>query len=125
LKLAGENQSIQKNKPFLKLLCPLQISHGKVHTTTDVSLTIFILWLNSPKWTRVSSVTRFLDHTQQRTTVGRIPLDDWSARRIDLYSQQTDIHALGGTRTYNLSRRAAADLHRRPRGHWDHLSLTL
>ena len=37
-------------------------------------------------------------HTQRRTTVGRTPLDEWSARRTDLYlhhtqhSQQTDIH---------------------------------
>ena len=27
----------------------------------------------------------FLDHTQRRTTVGRIPLDERSARRRDLY----------------------------------------
>ena len=26
----------------------------------------------------------FLDHTQRRTTVGRTPLDEWSARRRDL-----------------------------------------
>jgi hypothetical protein len=33
--------------------------------------------------------------------------------------QQTNIHAPGGIRNNNLSRRAAADLRRRPRGHWD------
>jgi len=27
----------------------------------------------------------FLDHAQRRTTVGRTPLDEWSARRRDLY----------------------------------------
>jgi hypothetical protein len=27
----------------------------------------------------------FLDHTQTHTTLGRIPLDEWSARRRDLY----------------------------------------
>jgi hypothetical protein len=32
-----------------------------------------------------SSVLRFLDHTQWRTTVGRTPLDEWSARRRELY----------------------------------------
>jgi len=31
---------------------------------------------------------RFLDHTQRRTTVGRTPLDEWPARRRDLYLQQ-------------------------------------
>jgi len=34
-------------------------------------------------------------------------------------SQQTNIHAPGGIRTHDLSRRAAADLLLRPRGHWD------
>jgi len=28
----------------------------------------------------------FLDHTQRRSTVGRTPLDERSARRRDLYS---------------------------------------
>jgi hypothetical protein len=31
------------------------------------------------------SFTRFLYHTQRPTTVGRTPLDEWSARRRDLY----------------------------------------
>jgi len=35
------------------------------------------------------------------------------------HSQQTDIHAPGGIRNHNLSRRAAADLRLRQRGHWD------
>ena len=35
------------------------------------------------------------------------------------HSQQTDIHAAGGIRTHDLSRRAAADLRLRPRGQWD------
>jgi hypothetical protein len=35
------------------------------------------------------------------------------------HSQRTDIHAPGGIRTHNLSRRAAADLSLRPRGRWD------
>ena len=33
--------------------------------------------------------------------------------------QQTNIHAPGRIRTHDLSRRAAADLRLRPRGHWD------
>ena len=65
----------------------------------------------------------FLDHTQRSTTVGRPPLDEWSACRRDLYltthSQQTNIHVPGGIRTHDLSRRAAADLRLRPHGYWD------
>ena len=32
------------------------------------------------------------DHTQRRTTVGRTPLDEWSARRRDLYLTTHDTH---------------------------------
>jgi len=34
----------------------------------------------------------FLDHTQRRSTVGRIPLDEWSARRRDFYLTTQDNH---------------------------------
>ena len=34
----------------------------------------------------------FLDHTQRRTTVGRTPLGEWSARRRDLYLTTHDTH---------------------------------
>ena len=40
---------------------------------------------SSPQWARASSFTRFLDHIQRRNTVGRTPLDEWSARHRDLY----------------------------------------
>jgi hypothetical protein len=40
-------------------------------------------------------------------------------------SQQTGIHAPGGIRTHNLSRRAAADLRLRRRSHWSRLSTKL
>jgi len=34
---------------------------------------IVCFWRNSLRWARAPSFTRFLDHTQQRTTVGRTP----------------------------------------------------
>jgi hypothetical protein len=49
-------------------------------------------WRHSPKWARPSSFTRFLDHTQRRKTVGRTPLDEWSARRWDLYLTTHNTH---------------------------------
>ena len=61
------------------------------------------------------SFMRFLDHTQRRTTVSSTPLDEWSARRGDLYlkthntQKETDIHPPGEIRTHNLSKRTAAD----------------
>jgi hypothetical protein len=85
-------------------------------------LYFFFLWHNSPQWARVSSIMRFLYHTQRRTTVSRTPLDEWSARRRDLSTCQhttrtTNIHTPGGIWTHILNRRAAADQRLRPRGH--------
>ena len=67
----------------------------------------------------------FLHHTQRHTTVGRTPMDEWSSSSQrplpdnTQHSQKTNIHAHGGIRTHDLSRRAAADLRLRPRGCWD------
>jgi hypothetical protein len=47
--------------------------------------TFFLLWRCDPMRVMASSFLRVLDHTQRRTTVDRIPLDKWSARRRDLY----------------------------------------
>ena len=62
--------------------------------------------------------------TLKHTTVGSTPLDERSARRTNLYltthnTHNRNIHASGGIRTHNLSRRAAAVPRFRPRGHWD------
>jgi hypothetical protein len=70
-----------------------------------------------------------LDNTQTHTTVGRTPLDEGSAPRRDLYlTTQTlykrKIHASGGIRTHDPSKRSAADLRLRPRGHWVWVTLS-
>jgi hypothetical protein len=39
-----------------------------------------------------SSFMRFLDYTQRRATGGRTPLDEWSARRRDLYLTTHNTH---------------------------------
>jgi hypothetical protein len=64
-----------------------------------------------------------LDHTQAHTTVGRTPLDEGSARRRDLYLTKqtlykTNIYSTYGIGTHDPSKRSAADLRLRPRGHW-------
>jgi len=87
----------------------------------------FFLWRCDPTWIMASLFLRFLDHAQRCTTVGRTPLDEWSAHRRDLYltpdstqhPQQTNIHAPGGIWIHDLSRQAAAHLHLRQHGHWD------
>ena len=64
--------------------------------------------------------------TLRHTTLGRTPLDEWSVRRRDLYltthnTHKTDIHAPGGIRTRNPSKREAAGPCLTPRGHWNRL----
>ena len=53
---------------------------------------LFVFWRDSPQWARASSFTRFLDHTQRRTTAGRTPLNKWSDRRRDLYLTTHNTH---------------------------------
>jgi hypothetical protein len=52
----------------------------------------FLLWRCDPTRVMATSSLRFLDHTLRRTTVGRTPLDEWSARRRDLYLTTHDTH---------------------------------
>jgi len=62
----------------------------------------------SPQWAMASSLSKLYNHTRKR------PLPD----KIQ-HSQNTGIHAPGGIRTRNPSKRAAAaNPCLRPRGHW-------
>ena len=65
-----------------------------------------------PQWARTSSSTRFLDHTQRLTKVGRTPLYGWSFRRRDLYltthnnhNQQTSMPPVGFEPTFSTCER--------------------
>ena len=58
---------------------------------------------------------RFLDHTQRRITVGRTPLDEWSARLRDLYltthntnNRQTSMSPVGFEPTISAGERPQA-----------------
>ena len=52
----------------------------------------FFLWRCDSTRAMASSFLRFLDHTQRRITVRRTPLDEWSARRRDLYLTTLTTH---------------------------------
>ena len=57
-------------------------------------------------------------------TLRRIPLEEWSACRRNLYlttqhSQETDVNAPRGIRARSPTKRQAADPRLRPRGQWD------
>ena len=50
------------------------------------------LWRCGQTRVKASSFFRLVDHTQRRSTVGRTPLDVWSARRRDLYLTTHNTH---------------------------------
>ena len=47
---------------------------------------------DSPQWARAFSFKMFLDHTQRRTKFGTNTLDEWLARRRDLYLTAHNTH---------------------------------
>jgi len=100
------------------------------HNSWRIRVCIMLVFRTTArKWARASSFTRFLDHTQRRIRFGRTSLDEWSARRRDLYltthnthNRQTSMPPVGfeptisaGERpqTYALDR-AATDIHQTP-----------
>ena len=73
--------SVQKSCPHLMIFLFLSIEknitpccYGAPFVSPNLLFVGFCR--NSPQWARASSFTRFLDHTQRRTTVGRTPLDE-------------------------------------------------
>ena len=70
----------------------IQAHKGNVCYSRDFSFTFFLLWRFDPRRVMASSFLRFLDHTQRRTTVGRTPLDEWSARLRELYLTTYNTH---------------------------------
>jgi len=77
-----------------------------------ITLQYMCLWRERPRWATASSFTRFLVHTQRRTTVSRTPLDEWSARRRDLYltthnthNRQASMHPVGFEPTFSAGKR--------------------
>ena len=59
-------------------------------------------------------------HQNLKYPFGRVINTSWRTLPDNTQQyEQINIHALGGIRTHNHSRRAAAHLRLRPRGHWD------
>jgi len=67
-----------------------------MHRLLWLRILFLVGWLVSgataPQWAMASSFTRFLDHTQRRTTVRRTPLDEWSDCSRDLYQTKHNTH---------------------------------
>ena len=82
------------------------------NSSKNLILTFFFIWPNSPQWARAPSSPRFLHHTQRSTTIVRTPLDEWSARRRDLYltthntnNRQTSLPPVGFEPTISAGKR--------------------
>jgi hypothetical protein len=93
----------------------VQLRDYQLFTKSSVAWSWFLsfFWSNSSQCATTTSFTRFLDHTQRRTTVGRTLRDEWSARRRDLYLTTHNTTPVG------IQTQAAAELRLRPRGYWD------
>jgi len=85
--------------------------HMKQHFLTPKRLPFLFLRCD-PVRGMASSFMRFLDHTRRRTTVRRTPLDEWSARRRDLYltthnthKRQTSMPPAGFEPTFSVGER--------------------
>jgi len=66
--------------------------HMDLHNNLNTAQHIFISEATALRWAMASLFARFLDHTQRRTTVGRTPLDEWSALSRNLYLTTHNIH---------------------------------
>jgi hypothetical protein len=91
-------------------------------------LTIRTLWFffcgASARCLAVVPTYRGFASTLRHTTLGRIPLDEWSARQRPLpdntqHSQNKTLYDPSGILTRNPSKRVAVKPSLRQRGHWD------
>ena len=71
------------NPIVVKYIIPYHVIYRIIYIYIYIYF-FFFLWRCDPTRVMATSFLRFLDHTQRRTTVGRTPLDEWSARRRDL-----------------------------------------
>ena len=75
--------------PICYLLALLGAHHFLHVSRIRVKLLTFRLLMS---YTMEHPFLMFLDHTRRRSTVGRTPLDEWSARRGDLCLKTHDTH---------------------------------
>ena len=87
---------------------------------------VFFLWRCGPTRAMVPSFLRTLGHTQRRITVDRTPLDEWSARRRDLYLTTHNTHNRHYLTTHNAHNRHLPDNTQpsQQTSTWQHTTLT-
>ena len=82
-----------------QLSCNCALAHARfeivyiyIYTYIYIYIYTYFLWRCDPKRVMASSFLRFLDHTHRSITIGRTPLDKWSARCRDLYLTKHNTH---------------------------------
>ena len=70
----------------------IHITSVQIEIFSTIYFYLYFMWRCGPTRATASTFLRFLDHTQRRITVGRTPLDEWSARRRDLYLTTHNTH---------------------------------
>jgi len=81
---------ICRSLPSARSCTPKVMVHAKYIYFKKIFFSFF--WRCDPMRVIASSFMRFLDHTQQRTTVGGTPLDEWTACRWNLYLTTHNTH---------------------------------
>jgi hypothetical protein len=99
----------------------LPVLHGFIKRTShpSIQLLFFISFTGAYSRGRTFGLPFrgfFITHIQ---THGKTPLDEWSARRRDLYLHRTTQQTSMPRADFEPANQAAADLRLKPRGHWD------
>jgi len=89
---AFHRQIFKPNTSLMRVKCAALCKPARLSFLNKAWHTFLSFGTTAPQWTRASSFTRYLDHTRRRTTVGRTPLDEWLARRRDLYLTSHNTH---------------------------------
>jgi len=77
---------------YIRVLSGFELPWVTGCPTWSFSFVCLFVFDATPQWTRASLFTRFLDHTQRRTTVVRTPVDEWLTLRRDLYLTTHNTH---------------------------------
>jgi len=86
-----------------------------------VQISLFFFWLmaqQSPVGQGLLNIEALRSHPDTPHSVGLLWTKETLPENTQL-SQETDIHAAGGIRRQNPSKKGVADPRIRPRGHWD------
>ena len=95
------------------------------------SVFFFFYGSKIPSWPMLPYYRASQSNSVRHTTHSRTSLDEWSARRTDLYLTTHNTHnrqislPTGGIRTHSLKKRMAADSRLTLRGHWVRLNFVV